>query len=88
MDWKDFIKFSWNKFGVTFLFFVGFCITMVIVTFSLMDVTLNSNVKDIFIGIHYLFNPFFFMQWYGLILDIIYWYVLSCLILYTLKNKK
>lgn len=86
MDWKEFFRFGWVKLGITFLFFMGYIITAFLAVFSIMDVTLNNSVKYIMMGIHYFFDPFFFLSWFGLVPNIIYWYTLSCLIVYLFKN--
>lgn len=78
MNWKEFFKPTWKK---TIIFFILFFTSLLIalLTTSLVGAPLQFFYEKLCIGIP---NCGYRLNWTYLIIDLLFWYVLSCFIVY------
>ena len=85
MDWKEFFMVT----GIKFLIIIGFLglkgVLMVTLLFASMDV--RSNAAEIVSYIFLLSSPFYTLGLNGIILDIVFYYVMANILVYFVRHK-
>ena len=86
MDWKEFFKFSGKKILILAILIVLSFFIKIITVFAIMDVTSIAAIILLFIS--QMIAPFSLVPIIGWILNLIYFYLLSCIFLYAIGHPE